>query len=72
MRPSRLIEIAMVMYCSKRPTSLRVRHASASLLHLNLTAHLTEIHREQLSIEHSLSDLDSAVGRLDCMSLLPL
>ncbi|KAF8499687.1 Mechanosensitive ion channel-domain-containing protein [Russula emetica] len=24
-----------------------------------------EIHREQLSIEHSLSDLDSAVGRLD-------
>jgi len=26
-----------------------------------------EIHREQLSIEHSLSDLDSAVGRLDNM-----
>jgi hypothetical protein len=44
---------------------LRVRHASASLLYLYLTAHLREIHREQLSIEHSLSDLDSAVGRLD-------
>jgi hypothetical protein len=44
---------------------LLVRHASASLLHLYLTAHLREIHREQLSIEHSLSDLDSAVGRLD-------
>jgi hypothetical protein len=24
-----------------------------------------EIHREQLSIEHSMRDLDSAVGRLD-------
>lgn len=24
-----------------------------------------EVHREQLSIEHSMSDLDSAVGRLD-------
>lgn len=41
-----------------------VRHAS-SLFHLYLTTHLREIHREQLSIEHSLSDLDSAVGRLD-------
>lgn len=24
-----------------------------------------EVHREQLSIEHSMRDLDSAVGRLD-------
>jgi hypothetical protein len=24
-----------------------------------------EIHREQLSLEHSMSDMDSAVGRLD-------
>jgi hypothetical protein len=24
-----------------------------------------DIHREQLSIEHSMQDLDSAVGRLD-------
>jgi len=44
---------------------LRVRHASASLLRSYLTTHLREIHREQLSIERSLSDLDSAVGRLD-------
>jgi hypothetical protein len=26
---------------------------------------IREIHREQLSIEHSMRDLDSAVGRLD-------
>ena len=26
---------------------------------------LSEVHREQLSIEHSMRDLDSAVGRLD-------
>ena len=25
----------------------------------------SDIHREQLSIEHSMRDLDSAVGRLD-------
>jgi hypothetical protein len=68
MRPSRYsIEMAMVMSRSTQRdrTSLRVCHASASLLHLYLTAHLGEIHREQLSIEHSLSNLDSAVGRLD-------
>jgi hypothetical protein len=66
MQPSRYsIEMAMVMSRSKRPTSLRVRHASASLLHTCLTAYLREIDWEQLSIEHSLSDPDSAVGRLD-------
>ena len=26
---------------------------------------LSDLHREQLSIEHSMHDLDSAVGRLD-------
>ena len=31
----------------------------------NVTHVYREFHREQLSIEHSMSDLDSAVGRLD-------
>ncbi len=39
---------------------------SACVLHkLNAITLHREIHREQLSIEHSMRDLDSAVGRLD-------
>ena len=37
---------------------------SLNLKHLLKSAY-REIHREQLSIEHSMRDLDSAVGRLD-------
>lgn len=33
--------------------------------YLKFTAQSREFHREQLSIEHSMQDLDSAVGRLD-------
>lgn len=35
------------------------------LFHVLTKEYGREIHREQLSIEHSLSDMDSAVGRLD-------
>lgn len=31
----------------------------------NLTSLVRELHREQMSIEHSMQDLDSAVGKLD-------
>jgi hypothetical protein len=33
--------------------------------HFTDSGGLRDIHREQLSIEHSMQDLDSAVGRLD-------
>jgi hypothetical protein len=46
---------------------LRVRHVSTSVLYSWLTTRLREFHREQLSIEHSMRDLDSAVGRLDSL-----
>jgi hypothetical protein len=32
---------------------------------LLISRFIREFHREQLSIEHSMQDLDSAVGRLD-------
>jgi hypothetical protein len=35
------------------------------LFHVLTKEYRREIHGEQLSIEHSLSDMDSAVGRLD-------
>lgn len=43
-------------------------HVRNLLSRINSCVRLTgsrEFHREQLSIEHSMQDLDSAVGRLD-------
>jgi len=41
-------------------------HRLVGLLHDKLTYFpFSEFHREQLSIENSMRDLDSAVGRLD-------
>jgi len=59
------IEMAMVISPSKRPNKPARSSCSDSLLHPWLTARHREFHREQLSIEHSMRDLDSAVGRLD-------
>jgi len=39
-------------------------HSSAPVCH-DVSHVFREFHREQLSIEHSMRDLDSAVGRLD-------
>jgi hypothetical protein len=59
------IEMAMVISPSKRPNKPARSSCSDSLLRPWLTARYREFHREQLSIEHSMRDLDSAVGRLD-------
>ena len=66
MQPLRYsIEMAMVISPSKRPNKLARSSRSDFLLRLLLTIRRREFHREQLSIEHSMRDLDSAVGRLD-------
>ena len=41
------------------------RASSPELSLMTVLKPFREVHREQLSIEHSMRDLDSAVGRLD-------